>query len=293
MATNESVGIFSSAFLAVEYVDSLLPENPLQEPFKNAWNYMLNNYTKFQIATWGSLIVHEALYFLISLPGFLFQFIPYMKKYKIQKDRTESLEGQWKCFKALLFNHFFIQLPLICGTYYFTEYFNIPYEWEAMPRWSMLLLRCFFCAVIEDTWHYFLHRLLHHKRIYKYIHKVHHEFQAPFGMEAEYAHPAETIILGTGFFIGIMLFCDHVVLLWAWVTCRLIETIDVHSGYDIPLNPLKLIPFYAGARHHDFHHMNFIGNYASTFTWWDRLFGTDSQYNAYIEKMKMMDKKTE
>ncbi|XP_046947763.1 methylsterol monooxygenase 1 isoform X2 [Lynx rufus] len=162
-----------------------------------------------------------------------------------------------------------------------------------MPRWCLLLVKCLGCAVIEDTWHYFLHRLLHHKRIYKYIHKVHHEFQAPFGMEAEYAHPLETLILGTGFFIGIMLLCDHVIFLWAWVTIRLMETIDVHSGYDIPLNPLNLIPFYAGSRHHDFHHMNFVGNYASTFTWWDRIFGTDSQFIAYNEKMKKVGKKTE
>lgn len=62
------------------------------------------------------------------------------------------------------------------------------------------------------------------------------------------------------------------------------------SGYDIPLNPLNLIPFYAGSRHHDFHHMNFIGNYASTFTWWDRLFGTDSQFIAYTERMKKVEK---
>ncbi|XP_042557746.1 methylsterol monooxygenase 1 [Dipodomys spectabilis] len=290
MAVNASVAVFGSAALAVEYVDSLLPGNPLQAPFKNAWNYMLDNYTKFQIATWGSLIVHEALYFLFSLPGFLFQFLPFMKKYKIQKDKPETFKGQWKCFKVLVFNHFCIQLPLICGTYYFTEYFNIPYGWQEMPRWYMILARCFGCAVIEDTWHYFLHRLLHHKKIYKYIHKVHHEFQAPFGMEAEYAHPLETLILGTGFFIGIVLLCDHVILLWAWVTVRLIETIDVHSGYDIPLNPLHLIPFYTGSRHHDFHHMNFIGNYASTFTWWDSIFGTDAQYNAYNEKMKSRKK---
>ena len=82
--------------------------------------------------------------------------------------------------------------------------------------------------MIEDTWHYFLHRLLHNKRIYKHIHKIHHEIQAPFRMEAEYAHPLETIILRTGFFIGIIHLCDHVILLWAWVTVRLIETIDVH-----------------------------------------------------------------
>lgn len=32
MATSESVGIFGSVSLVVESVDSLLPENPPQEP---------------------------------------------------------------------------------------------------------------------------------------------------------------------------------------------------------------------------------------------------------------------
>ncbi|XP_008400998.1 methylsterol monooxygenase 1 [Poecilia reticulata] len=284
MAANGTSDILSSAFLAVEYVDAVLPENPLQPSLRHAWGYMLDNYTKFQIATWGSLIVHEFIYFLFCLPGFLFQFLPFMQKYKIQQDKPETWEKQWTCFKMLLFNHFFIQFPLICGTYYFTEFFSIPYDWDSMPRWTSLLARCFGCAVVEDTWHYFLHRILHHRRIYKYIHKVHHEFTAPFGMQAEYAHPLETIILGAGFFIGIMIFCNHVFFLWAWVAFRLLETIDVHSGYDIPLNPLHLIPFYAGARFHDFHHMNFVGNYSSTFTWWDKLLNTDNQYNKYLEK---------
>ncbi len=135
--------------------------------------------------------------------------------------------------------------------------------------------------MIEDTWHFFVHQLLHHKRIYKYIHKVHHHYQAPFGMVAEYAHPIETmskeamfaeiefvlllsfmicnrqvtfivivlftVVLGTGFFIGILLMCTHVMLMWAWMFIRLLETIEVHSGYDFPyLNPLHLIPGYAG-----------------------------------------------
>ncbi|TKC43599.1 hypothetical protein EI555_011954, partial [Monodon monoceros] len=198
------------------------------------------NYTKFQMATWGCLIVHEVLYFLFCLPAFLFQFIPYMKKYKIQKDKPETWGNQWKCFKVLLFNHFCIQLPLICGTYYFTEYFNTPYDWQTMPRWYMLLARWFGCAVIEDTWHYFLHRLLHHKTLYNHIHKIH----------PVYAHLLETLILGTGFFHW-----NHAFI-------------------------------------QDFHHMNFIGNYVSTFTWWDRLFGTDSQFTAYNEKTKV-EKKTE
>lgn len=85
MAMNDSANILSSAYLAVEYVDAVLPENPFQPPLKHAWNYMLDNYTKFQIATWGSLIVHELVYFVLCLPGFLFQFVPFMQKYKIQQ----------------------------------------------------------------------------------------------------------------------------------------------------------------------------------------------------------------
>lgn len=54
-------------------------------------------------------------------------------------------------------------------------------------------------------------------------------------------------MLGTGFFLGILVFCNHVILLWVWVALRLMETIDVHSGYDVPLNLLHLIPFYGGA----------------------------------------------
>lgn len=274
--------VTTSSSLAASDLLEYVPE--IRGSFKDAWIYMTSHYTKFQIATIGSLIVHELIYLIACLPGFLFQFFPFMRRFKIQ-NRPEGADKQWKCFKLIMFNHFCIQAPLILGTYAFTEYFNIPYDWDSMPPWWDISLRVFGCSVIEDTWHYFLHFALHDRRIYKHIHKVHHHFQAPFGMTAEYAHPAETMILGTGFFIGLVLFTNHFFLLWAWVTVRLFETIDVHSGYDLPwLNIFHLFPFYAGSRFHDFHHYNFVGNYSSTFTWWDKIFGTDQQYKEFCAK---------
>ena len=60
-------------------------------------------------------------------------------------------------------------------------------------------------------------------------------------------HPPFPPVLGTGFFIGVALLCNHLVLIWLWMVVRLLETIEVHSGYDFPyLNPLHLIPGYAG-----------------------------------------------
>jgi methylsterol monooxygenase len=287
MAFNDSLQLLqaTSRLQAVEEVLVYFSDNPFRDPFRDAWTHMTSRYTKFQIATFGSLLVHEAIYFGLCLPGFIFQFLPFMQRFKIQRDKPETMIGQWKCFKLLMFSHFVVQFPMIFGTYTFTEMFGIPYDWELMPRWYDITGRVFICSLIEDTWHYWIHRLAHDKRLYKYVHKIHHNFQSPFGMTAEYAHPVETVVLGFGFFIGILLLANHVVLLWAWVFYRLLETIDVHSGYDVPfLNPLHLIPGYAGARFHDFHHYNFVGNYSSTYVWWDKLFGTDSQYKEFLAK---------
>lgn len=286
MAVNDSLLMTSrlSSIKAVEDALNFMPDNPLRDPFAGVWMYMTNNFTKFQIATFGSFIVHEVMYFGLCLPGFMFQFLPFMQQFKIQQDRPETVAKQWQCFKLLMFSHIVIQFPMIFGTYTFTEVFGIPYEWAEMPRWYIIAGQVFICAVIEDTWHFWIHRLMHDKRLYKYVHKIHHTFQAPFGMVAEFAHPMETVVLGLGFFFGIILTTSHFILLWAWVTIRLMETIDVHSGYDIPfINPMHLVPGYAGARFHDFHHYNFVGNYSSTFVWWDKLCGTDSQYLEYYK----------
>ncbi|BFZ22496.1 hypothetical protein BsWGS_25535 [Bradybaena similaris] len=264
-----------------------LPENPMKECFASAWIYMTTNYTKFQIVIWGSFILHECVYFAASTPGIIFQFLPCMKQFKLQPSRPETFAEQWTCFRRLMFNHTCLLIPLIVGIYIFIEFFQIPYGWKEMPPWYNLTLRVFACAVIEDTWSYFAHRALHDKRIYRHIHKVHHHFQAPFGLTAQYTHPADTIIQGVGLYSAVLLLSNHMVLVWAVLIVRLLESIYIHSGYDIPyLNVFHLIPFYGGPRFHDFHHLNFTGNYAPIFTWWDKIFGTDKQFKEYCAKQE-------
>ena len=45
----------------VENVLELLPSNPLSDPVERTWVYVTDNYTKLQIAIYGSFIVHEVI----------------------------------------------------------------------------------------------------------------------------------------------------------------------------------------------------------------------------------------
>ena len=50
---------------------------------------------------------------------------------------------------------------------------------------------------------------------------------------------------------------------------------DGHGGYDWPFSPFGLWPFRPSAEEHDWHHSKNLGNFASFFTVWDDLCGTD------------------
>ena len=103
--------------------------------------------------------------------------------------------------------------------------------------------------VLEDTWHYWFHRGLHYGVFYKYIHKQHHRYAAPFGLAAEYAHPVEVALLGLGT-VGIpIVWCLitgnlHLFTVSIWIILRLFQAVDAHSGYEFPWSLHNFLPFW-------------------------------------------------
>lgn len=294
-------GVRNSTFAApvtfADHFNDIAQYNVHLNVFEKAWAawyaYMQNDVLATGIM---SFVMHETVYFGRCLPFMIMDKIPYFQKYKIQgvrrllptsdaapnrhQQKMPTLTEQWACARLVLLSHFTVELPQIWLFHPMAQFFGLSTS-IPFPPWYTMAWQIALFFVLEDAWHYWFHRCLHTPRLYKMIHKLHHQYSAPFGLAAEYASPLETLILAFGA-IGIpIIFCAltkdlHVMTMYLWIVGRLFQAIDAHSGYEFPWSLHHFVPFWAGADHHDVHHEKFLGNYASSFRWWDAMMDTEA-----------------
>ncbi|KAJ7551547.1 hypothetical protein O6H91_06G020100 [Diphasiastrum complanatum] len=205
---------------------------------ESAWQYLTDNFSEFQLASFGSFILHESVFFLSGVPYLLMETWG-LTKYKIQP-KMNTPAAQEKCILKLLLYHVCVNLPLMVVSYPAFKYMGFTSKLP-LPSW----------------------------------------YATPFGLTSEYAHPAEILFLGFATICGPAITGPHLLTLWLWMSVRVLETVEAHCGYDFPWSLSRLLPIYGGADFHDYHHRLLYtksGNYASTFTYMDWLFGTDKGY---------------
>ncbi len=203
-----------------------------------------------------------ALSYVITTRGFL--------NYNKLQSRSYKEDIFKKRLPLIMFNLFTLVLVTALGLYFFSSYIIRDYismEWVVFEVLIVLF--------IDDIYFYFFHRLMHENRyLYRKIHSIHHRATTPFPSEYLYTHPLEWMGGMPGPFIGMLLLGGiSVYSFWLLLIIRNIHELDIHSG--LKSNKLiKFFPFAGTNEHHDLHHSKFDGNYASSFTFLDRIFNT-------------------
>lgn len=249
------------------------------------WASLCARYPEYQMFVVGCFLAQLVGYFLGVAPYWLLDILrpAALERRKIQPGKYASRGQILRTVWSLLALFVLVMLPLIAVGGLGLRLVGISRD-GPFPSVAKLLVHLSFFLVVEDYLNYWLHRWLHQPWLYNHVHSVHHEFNAPFALAASYAHPLEVIILAIPTFAGPLMLSPHMFTVFAWQLLRNYEAIDIHSGYETPLTVGALVPAYAGAEHHDYHHYMHSGNFASIFTWCDRLYGTDLGYQSYKER---------
>lgn len=180
-------------------------------------------------------------------------------------------------FEALftvLFNQSFISITFSSGAYWLSMMTIGKQDMKAVPTFSVLMRDLLIAHTLFDVGFYILHRIMHTKYFYKRIHKIHHEWKAPIGIIAIYAHPTEHLITNLlPPMLGPVLMTSNVCTLWIWFATVAVSTVSDHSGYHLP--------FLKSPEFHDHHHVAFTECFGSCGIM-DFIFRTDVKFRRSI-----------
>lgn len=139
---------------------------------------------------------------------------------------------------------------------------------------STIVLQTIGVLVLYDFAYYILHRLMHVKKLMRWVHGMHHRARNPSALESFYLHPVE-LFAGLALLFASVLVAGpvHVYAFTAAFFVYSTLNILVHSGLVFGGLALRPIDFLA-KKHHVHHADDFGRNYSSLTPLPDLLFGT-------------------
>lgn len=142
--------------------------------------------------------------------------------------------------------------------------------------------------LMHDTYFYWTHRLMHHPRLFRYFHLVHHQSTNPSPWAAYSFHPLEAIIevgIFAVFLFTIPVHTTHIILFFL---LSIMYNVYGHLGWELypkGFNKTMIGRWINTSVSHNQHHKYFKGNYGLYFLFWDRWMNTlRVEYDDAFEK---------
>ncbi|KAJ1022572.1 hypothetical protein NDA16_003561 [Ustilago loliicola] len=138
--------------------------------------------------------------------------------------------------------------------------------------WGYALLSIPLFLFFTDFLIYWVHRLEHHPRLYKHVHKPHHKWLVPTPYASHAFHPLDGYVQSLPYHIFPFVFPLHRVVSVCLFVFVNLWSILIHDSDMICNSPLEKI--INGPSHHTLHHLFFTCNYGQYFTFCDRAGGS-------------------
>ena len=228
-----------------------------------------------------SILLWLLLFAALTLRYIIIAGLPYLWLFIICKDkyRNDKLQKEMPD-KRQIFEEVKLSLITLCiyssGIWLFIYWLQNNYTRNYADiddyGWFYFVFSIVLMVIIHDTYSYWIHRLIHHKRLFKYVHRLHHKFKNPTPWCAFAFHPIESVLtLGI---IPVIMFTIpwHNLALIIFISLIIVYDCYVHLGYNF--EKIKVFKWQNMPKDHDVHHRNSQYNFGLYFTLWDRLMGT-------------------
>lgn len=229
-------------------------------------------------------------YFLVAgIPFFLFYRLLEIRflSSKIQRSKAarkdffrEIIHSLQTTIVFTLIGYIILYTPVIKITQVYANVNYYPIWWIPV---SLVL-----CLIVHDTYFYWMHRVLHHPKIFRYTHLLHHRSTNPSPWASYSFSIAEAFAEGLVLFIITIIMPLHTITLTLFVVVGFMINVYGHLGYEIVPQGFRntlLFKITNTSVFHNLHHRKFKGNYGLYFRFWDHMMGTE-----HVDYVKEFDK---
>jgi lathosterol oxidase len=173
---------------------------------------------------------------------------------------------------------------LLTGTWLTAEAgWSLGYFKVAEHGWPWLVASVAIMAVIHDTYYYWAHRAMHHRLVFRHVHKLHHTFTNPTPFASYAFHPLEAIVEVAWYAPVAFLLPVHPYAVAAYIVLLTVFNVISHLGYEF-YRP-GVARWFITSTHHNMHHARGKGHFMLYFNLWDSWMGTNAEdYPARMQR---------
>ena len=144
--------------------------------------------------------------------------------------------------------------------------------------WPMITVTFMALIIFSDAWFYFWHRLLHHPKLFRHVHAVHHKSVDVNPFSSYSFHWLEGFLMGAWILPVVLYVPIYIPMLGVLQGIGLANNVMSHLGYEFLPRWLIRVPglrWMNTSTFHNLHHTSLNGNYGLMFRFWDRQLGTE------------------